>query len=110
MHFSYGWPRVLDLTASGVSRTTLDEAAPAEPAGDVEAGRVVQLLADDTLLVVITAAGIQIWSGGQHRVRLGCSARSGGAVRAEGAYKRAFWSSPRRLLAVVVNRALGARH
>ncbi len=102
MHFAYGWPRVLDLAASGVGGAALDEAA-AEPAGDVEAGRVVQLLADETLLVVITAAGIQIWSGGQHRVRLGGSARSGGAVRAEGAYKRAFWSSPRRLLAVVVS-------
>ncbi len=45
----------------------------------------------------------QIWSGGQNRIRLGGTTRSGGAVQTEGANKRAFWSSSRRLLAVVVS-------
>lgn len=101
MYFAYGWPRVLDLSETGGIDTngplSSTEAVPG-PALD----RVVQLLGDDTLLVIITAGGIQLWSGGQHRVRLGGTARGVGAVRAEGAYKRAFWSSTRRLLAVVV--------
>lgn len=38
-----------------------------------------------------------------HRIRLGGTSRSPGAVQTEGANKRAFWSSSRRLLAVVVS-------
>ena len=45
---------------------------------------------------------LQMWSGGMHRIRLGAAWRSPGAVQTEGANKRAFWSSSRRLLAVIV--------
>jgi hypothetical protein len=55
------------------------------------------LLQDDR-----TITRLQMWSGGMHRIRLGAAWRSPGAVQTEGANKRAFWSSSRRLLAVIV--------
>ena len=50
-----------------------------------------------------------MWSGGMHRIRLGAVWRSPGAVQTEGANKRAFWSSSRRLLAVIVGFACTGR-
>ena len=87
MYFAYGWPRVLSLGS------------------DAAVNAVAQIAADDDTIIVVTSAGVQLWSGDQHRVRLGSAERSEAAVRTEGANSRAFWSSSRRLLAVVVGNA-----
>ena len=55
--------------------------------------------------MLVTTSGVQLWSAGQHRVRLGSLVRSEESLAAEGLNKRAFWSPARRLLAVVVRPA-----
>lgn len=95
MYFAYGWPRVLGFDVAG---DALSSSCP-----DQNSQNIVQLLSDDSVIIAITAGGIQVWSGGQHRVILSKRSRSDGDVHTEGAYHRAYWSASRRLLAVVVN-------
>jgi hypothetical protein len=93
MYFAYGWPKVL---------STGDAAdGQGEAQGDQE---IVFLTLDEEYLVLVTSSGIQIWSGGKQRVRLGKLKRSQASLEAEGCHTRAFWSGRRHLLAVVVRR------
>lgn len=91
MYFAYGWPRVFGLDhEDGVTTIASDTSLD-----------IVQLLSDDSYIIAITVGGIQIWSGGRHRVLLGKHSRSAGDLRTEGVYLRAYWSASRRLLAIV---------
>jgi hypothetical protein len=152
MYFAYGWPRAFDVGGSTASEAPhgggdilggyARDAASA--AGADAAHAIVQILADDDTIVILTGSSVQVacrqsaiasvhlrpcclsrrliecaqgrftleincttvspqvWSGGMHRIRLGAAWRSPGAVQTEGANKRGFWSSSRRLLAVIV--------
>ena len=60
------------------------------------------LFLDNDFFVAVSTVCIQLWSGGQHRVRLGILRRSQDSVQAEGLNRRAFWCGSRRLLAVLV--------
>lgn len=103
MYFAYGWPTVfstsLDAPSAPATAAASDGSDP--PLSEQE---VVYLTADAELLVLVTSRGIQLWSAGQHRIRLGTLARDPDALAAEGLNKRAFWSPSRRLLAIVVSR------
>lgn len=100
MYFAYGWPTF--------HSTALDPAGhPAAAAADgadvpLSEQEVVYLTADPELMVLVTSQAIQLWSAGQHRVRLGALARGAETLAADGLNKRAFWSPSRRLLALVV--------
>ena len=63
---------------------------------------IVYLFLDNDFFVAVSTVCIQLWSGGQHRVRLGILRRSQDSVQAEGLNRRAFWCGSRRLLAVLV--------
>lgn len=63
---------------------------------------IVYLFLDNEFFVAVSTVCIQLWSGGQHRVRLGILRRSQDSVQAEGLNRRAFWCGSRRLLAVLV--------
>ncbi|KAK9828450.1 hypothetical protein WJX72_000056 [[Myrmecia] bisecta] len=83
MYFAYGWPKAL---------------AAIEPGGQED---VVYLHLDDEYCVIVSTICIQVWTGGQHRIRLGAHSRDEGSVRLEGLNRRAFWCNSRRLLAVL---------
>ena len=53
MYFAYGWPKTLAVK------------------GGIDHEDVVHLCLSDDHLVVVSTTCIQLWSGGQHRVRLG---------------------------------------
>ena len=86
MYFAYGWPRMLSAV---------------EGAGKEE---TVFLSIEGELALLVSTCCIQIWSGGQHRVKLGRHNRAEASVQAEGLNKRAYWCPSRRLLAVLVRR------
>ena len=86
MYFAYGWPRVLSAV---------------DGAGKEE---TVFLSIEGELALLVSTCCIQIWSGGQHRVKLGRHTRAEASVQAEGLNKRAYWCPSRRLLAVLVRR------
>ena len=85
MYFAYGWPRALTV-------------------GDaVFKQDVVSLSLDSECCLIVFTGSAQLWSGGQHRIRLGTLARSEDSIKSEGLNKDAYWCSRRRLLAVLVN-------
>ena len=101
MYFAYGWPTVYStaLDPAGLPTTAAAADGADLPLSEQE---VVYLTADPELMVLVTSRAIQLWSAGQHRVRLGALARGADTLSADGLNKRAFWSPSRRLLAVVV--------
>ncbi len=84
MYFAYGWPKTLAVK------------------GGIDHEDVVHLCLSDDYLVVVSTTCIQIWSGGQHRVRLGLLRRDVQSVNTDGLNRRAVWCSSRRLLGVLV--------
>lgn len=91
-YFAWGWPKAL-LTGA----TPLDS----------EAIYVAQ--ASSEYVVAVFNATIQVWSGGQHRVKLGELHRTPEAVAEEGANLRAHWCPQKRVLAVAVSAAVRTR-
>ena len=85
MYFAYGWPRTLGV----------------KPGNDHE--DIVYLCLRDEYLVLVSTRCIQLWSGGQHRVRLGVLRRDLQSVQTDGLNRRAVWCSSRRLLGVLVS-------
>lgn len=82
MYFALGWPRVLACRPSDI----------------------VYLHLDAEHLVVVATDSVQLWTGGQHRVKLGRLVRDQESVQAEGLNRRACWLGSKRLLAVLVGR------
>lgn len=70
MYFAYGWPKAFEVCSSAASEAPdgSDDVLGAGGAGDgakaaAKAGRqIVQILADDDLIVVITGNGVQVHS------------------------------------------------
>lgn len=87
MYFAFGWPRAL-ATASGLGPT----------------GEAVYLALGSEHLVIVYAGAIQVWTGGQHRVKIGELVRSAASLQEEGAHTRAYWCPGRKCLAVLVRR------
>lgn len=85
MYFAFGWPKVL---------------AALEPGAKQE--EVVYLFTDQEYFVLVSTTRIQLWTGGQHRVKLGTFTREAESIQAEGLNRKAYWSSVRRSLAVLV--------
>ena len=84
MYFAYGWPKVL-ATLNGAS---LED--------------VVFLQSDLDFVIFVSTTSIQLWTGGQHRVRLGHLGRDQASIKAEGLNRKACWCSSKKLLAVLV--------
>ena len=84
MYFAYGWPKVLSAFSGGVQED------------------VVYLHCDDDFLVVVSVTSIQLWTGGQHRVKQGQLVRDEASLKAEGLNRKACWSGSKKLLAVLV--------
>ena len=59
---------------------------------------------DGDHLVIVSTDSVQLWSGGQHRVKLGVLVRDQESVQMEGLNRKAFWASTKRLLAVLVRK------
>lgn len=85
MYISYGWPKVL---------AALDTGAKQED--------VVYLAIDQDYFVIVSTSRIQVWTGGQHRVKLGTYTRGDESIKADGLNRKAFWSNSKRNLAVLV--------
>lgn len=85
MYFCYGWPKAL---ATG--------AGPAD-------GEAIALWAGGEFIVAVYAGSIQVWSGGQHRLKRGELHRTPEAVEEEGPNLRAHWCPQKRVLAVAVS-------
>lgn len=84
MLFPYGWPA--RLTAPG---------PPGEP--------YIYLHADQEYVIAVTAAAVQVWSGGAQRVRLGEVTLSQEDADSFGTHAAAVWSPERGRLAVLVS-------
>ncbi|PRW44970.1 RAB6A-GEF complex partner 1-like isoform A [Chlorella sorokiniana] len=83
MYFSYGWPRSL---VTGATAADSEAIYAAQGAGEY--------------IVVVFNATIQIWSGGEHRLKLGELHRTPEALEEEGPNVRAHWCPQKRVLAV----------
>ncbi|KAK9798509.1 hypothetical protein WJX73_005261 [Symbiochloris irregularis] len=83
MYFTYGWPKVLS-------------AFP----GDVQED-IIYLHSDHDYLVIVSVTSIQLWTGGQHRVKRGQLTRDEASLKQEGLNRKACWSSSKKLLAVL---------
>lgn len=86
MYISYGWPKVL---------------AALEPGSLQE--EIVSIVVDHDYFVLVSTSRIQVWTGGQHRVKLGTFTRGHDSIKADGLNRKAFWSSSKRSLAVLVS-------
>lgn len=84
MYFAYGWPK---LYATGCSSD--DD--------------FVLLQHCNPHLIAVTRTCVQVWSGGQHRIRLGQHSRPEADLESEGHNVRAFWCPPKSALAVLVS-------
>eukprot|EP00898_Chlorokybus_atmophyticus_P004519 jgi/Chlat1/5068/Chrsp33S08959 len=73
MYFAYGWPKIL-------------------AAVEDDAQTIVHLAYGNGRLAVITSHSVQVWTGNQHRVKLGEVKRTEESVTSEGANARAIWS------------------
>jgi hypothetical protein len=87
VYFAYGFPRAL--------RTGCD----AGPGADV----VYASFGGSDYLAVVTTTAVQIWSGGQHRMKLGEITREEGSLALEGGNLCAAWCPSRRVVAVAVS-------
>lgn len=85
MAFCWGWPKAL---ATGT--------------GPLDAEAIACFAAGDYVIAVYTAS-LQVWSGGQHRLKLGELHRSQAQLEEEGANLRAHWCPHKRVLAVAVS-------
>lgn len=91
-YLAYGWPRALAASCQAPS------------------GEAVYIALGADYLVVVYAAAIQIWTGGQHRMKIGELVRNPSSLQEEGAHVRAFWCPGRKCLAVLVSGAHSVRH
>lgn len=84
---SYGWPQVLPLE-SGIW-----------PAPQ----HILHLRIINGFLLVVSPSHLEIWSSGQHRVRLGKYLRDPGSIQEEGQNLQAIWSSDAKTIAVITS-------
>lgn len=85
MYFAYGWPKALAVQTGNGHED------------------VVQISFSDDYLVIVSTGCVQIWSGGQLRLRLGQLRRDAESVKSDGLNRQAVWCSSRRLLGVLVS-------
>ena len=85
MYFTYGWPKVLSAFPGGVQED------------------IIYLQSDHDYLVIVSVTSIQLWTGGQHRVKRGQLVRDDASLKSEGLNRKACWSSSKKLLAVLVS-------
>jgi RAB6A-GEF complex partner protein 1 len=86
MYFAYGFPKAL-ITGC-------------QPPDDTD---VVYISFNADYMFVVCSASVQVWSGGQHRIKLGELSRSAESLAEEGANVRALWCPSKRVLAVAVS-------
>lgn len=84
MYFSYGLPKAL-IT------------------GCAEDEELVHLALHNDYLLLVSSASVQVWSGGQHHIKLGECKRGAENIEEEGSNIKAHWCPSRRLLAVAVS-------
>lgn len=85
MYFSYGFPKSYCLGN-----------------GDALPSTVVYTSFGGDLLVVVTSTSLQVWSGGQQRLKLGEVVRDEHVTKEEGCITCACWCPSRRVIAVAV--------
>lgn len=83
MYFAYSWPRVLS-TSGGT-------------------GQFLSLHLDHTYFIAVSEWSVQVWSGGQIRLRLGQHMLSQQEVQQYGQHVAACWCPERSSLAVLVS-------
>lgn len=92
MYFTYGFPRALNTGVTGA-----DEEA------------IYCSNTSPEFVIVVFSSTVQVWSGSQHRVKLGETHRSQEQVEEEGPNVRAHWCPQKRVLAVAVSGAAGGK-
>ncbi len=88
MYFGYGWPRILGSKAVS------------------EGGECIYNWLDHSYLVVVTKKAVELWTGGQHRIRIGYTQLlTDGTSREQVA---ACWSPSKAALAILVGSQMQA--
>ena len=87
MYFAYGFPKSYRILADDDSS---EEVVYASFNGSDN-------------LVVVTSTTIQLWSGGQQKIKLGELIRDEESIEDEGVNIRAWWCPSRRVIAVAVS-------
>lgn len=87
MYFAYGFPKSYRILA-GVNFN--DEVVYASFNGSDN-------------LVIVTSTTIQLWNGGQQKIKLGELVRDEDSIEEEGVSIRAWWCPSRRVIAVAVS-------
>jgi hypothetical protein len=82
MYFPYGWPKA--FAASG------------------DRGEYFYVHSDIQYTIAVSGTSIQVWTGGQHRIRLGASSKDAEAVEREGCNIAAHWCPQKNCLTVLV--------
>lgn len=89
MYFAYGCPKSYRLVARKGDRQ--DESV------------VYASFNRSDLLVCVTPLRVQLWSGGQHRIKIGELVRDEDTIQRHGTNIRAWWCPARRVIAVAVS-------
>jgi hypothetical protein len=87
VYFAYGWPRILNTGCSSPTDT-----------------QAVYLSAAADLLIVVHPTTIQVWSTGQHRLKLGQLIHDDQSILKHGLNTMACWCPSRRILAVATDK------
>lgn len=87
MYFAYGFPKSYRILAGDNSN---EEVVYASFNGSDN-------------LVIVTSTTIQLWSGGQQKIKLGEFVRNEETIKEEGASMKAWWCPSRRAIAVAVS-------
>ena len=83
MYFPYGWPK----------------AYATDPACH---GEHLYVHSDHQYVIAVSSTSVQVWTGGQHRIRLGCFSKDAAAVEQEGCNVAAHWCPQKNCLSVLV--------
>jgi len=89
MYFAYGCPKSYRLAARTDDRQD-------EPV-------VYASFRGSDLLVCVTSERVQLWSGGQHRIKIGELVRDEDAIKQHGRNMRAWWCPAKRVIVVAVS-------
>jgi len=102
-YFPYGFPRVLCSSSGGSPTSASSAPAPPDDGGSGSGSNSwVHVQQHHGFLLAVSEEGLQLWSAGLHKLRLGQAARTAESVQAEGRNVAAFWCGSKGLVAVLV--------
>jgi len=104
-YWPYGWPKTLCCSSKPAGKKGKEAVEGEEPGLQDDGDGWVYVHQNHGYLLALSETNLQLWSAGQHKLRLCCHARSVESLQADGYNLAAFWSGSKGLVAVLVSGA-----